>query len=190
MNTSSPWCPFSAPEARRPSGKGRSALSPCARWPGRPGIFGPSVARERTERPVSPAPKRSVRSCRGALGAADRGPNPLYEAKRDPRRVYLLGIVCVPWQDLATDATLGDPSALELMTATDLSAKGRWDWFTPHCKSKVDGACDTWELAISRNVPAPASASTSSMALASTRFSLTRPAALSTSRRSGTSTTR
>lgn len=53
--------------------------------------------------------------------------NPLLE-QRSPGAVFLAGIVGVPWQDLATEATLSSPTELSYLTAAELSAKGRWAW--------------------------------------------------------------
>src|SRR5690606_13665243 len=49
-------------------------------------------------------------------------PNPLFSPReasepRDPSHVFLAGIVGVPWQDIATEASLDDPERLEYMTA-------------------------------------------------------------------------
>jgi len=57
--------------------------------------------------------------------------NPLYDsagtdkAARDPSLVFLAGIVGVPWQDIADDASLNGPG-LEYLTAKQLTEKGRW----------------------------------------------------------------
>jgi hypothetical protein len=57
--------------------------------------------------------------------------NPLYDttgtdkAQRDPSLVFLAGIVGVPWQDVADDASLTG-AGLNYLTADELSAKGRW----------------------------------------------------------------
>jgi len=83
-----------------------------------------------------------------------RVPNPLFADGRDPRLVFLTGIVGVPWQDLATPATLTDPDNLELMTSSELSAQGRWSWLLPECQEEVPAAelpnprpiCKTWKL--------------------------------------------
>lgn len=58
--------------------------------------------------------------------------NPLFAVRdaqnpRDPSLVFFAGIVGVPWQDIATEASLGDPELLEYMTATELTDNGRWD---------------------------------------------------------------
>jgi hypothetical protein len=55
--------------------------------------------------------------------------NPLL-ASRHPGLVFLLGIVGVPWQDLATDATLEASGSLEYLSADELRQKGRWSWIT------------------------------------------------------------
>ena len=54
--------------------------------------------------------------------------NPLFENlsgmpafERDSAQVFLAGILGVPWQDIATPATLKDPARLEYLTAADLS---------------------------------------------------------------------
>jgi hypothetical protein len=57
--------------------------------------------------------------------------NPLFAAPagflaRDPSLIYLAGIVGVPWQDIADEQSLsGD--GLRYLTASELSARGRWD---------------------------------------------------------------
>ncbi|HET7538966.1 MAG TPA: hypothetical protein VFK05_03815 [Polyangiaceae bacterium] len=59
--------------------------------------------------------------------------NPLYDnagsdkAPRDPSLVFLAGIVGVPWQDIATPASLQDPKALTYMTAKELVENQRWN---------------------------------------------------------------
>lgn len=62
--------------------------------------------------------------------SGDQVRNPLYVpsplgAKRDRSLVFLAGIVGVPWQDLATDETRDDPTALEYLRAKDMDAD-RW----------------------------------------------------------------
>jgi hypothetical protein len=52
--------------------------------------------------------------------------NPLFAAGRAPDLVYLAGIVGVPWQDIATDASLNGPG-LEYLSAKELEDKKRWD---------------------------------------------------------------
>jgi len=57
--------------------------------------------------------------------------NPLYargdtdQPVRDPSLVFLLGIVGVPWQDIADDASLNG-TELKYLTAKELAEKGRW----------------------------------------------------------------
>ncbi|HEY3667116.1 MAG TPA: hypothetical protein VGL19_13995, partial [Polyangiaceae bacterium] len=57
--------------------------------------------------------------------------NPLFDAAgtnkapRDPSLVFLAGIVGVPWQDVADDASLTG-AGLNYLTASELEAKGRW----------------------------------------------------------------
>jgi hypothetical protein len=41
--------------------------------------------------------------------------------------VFLVGIVGVPWQDIATEETLDDPTALEYLSADEISWQGLWD---------------------------------------------------------------
>jgi hypothetical protein len=64
--------------------------------------------------------------------------NPLYDPgnsgkpPRDPSLVFLAGIIGVPWQDISTADSLGSPTALTYLTATELAApdangKTRWD---------------------------------------------------------------
>jgi hypothetical protein len=57
-------------------------------------------------------------------------PNPLYSssphhAPRESSLVFLAGIVGVPWQDIADDASLHGPG-LKYLTAAELVAKDRW----------------------------------------------------------------
>jgi hypothetical protein len=58
-------------------------------------------------------------------------PNPLFAGGRHPGLVFLTGIVGVPWQDLATSATLVEPGALEYLSAEEIAAQGRWSWLIP-----------------------------------------------------------
>jgi hypothetical protein len=57
--------------------------------------------------------------------------NPLFDgnlsdrAPRDPSLVFLAGIVGVPWQDIADEASLKGPG-LTYLTAKELTEKGRW----------------------------------------------------------------
>ncbi|MCC6214532.1 MAG: hypothetical protein IT376_06660 [Polyangiaceae bacterium] len=55
------------------------------------------------------------------LGASAGGGSP-----RDPGRVFFAGVVGVPWQDLADDASLAGPG-LTYLSASELEARGRWD---------------------------------------------------------------
>jgi len=58
--------------------------------------------------------------------------NPLFDGAvpgqnaRDPSFVFLAGIVGVPWQDIADDASLADAKRLTYLTAAELSKKNRW----------------------------------------------------------------
>jgi len=86
--------------------------------------------------------------------AGERVPNPLFAGGRDPRLVFLVGIVGVPWQDLATEATLGS-NDLALMDANEILAGGRWSWLVPSCLEPVSelelprpmSICKRWNLA-------------------------------------------
>jgi len=70
--------------------------------------------------------------------------NPLFDpagsdkAPRDPSLVFLAGIVGVPWQDIADDASLKDPTALTYLTAKQMVEKDRWPVLlgTPHPADK------------------------------------------------------
>jgi hypothetical protein len=59
-------------------------------------------------------------------------PNPIFTPgldgtpARDPSEVFLVGIVGVPWQDLASEETLSG-RALRYLTAEELKASRRWD---------------------------------------------------------------
>lgn len=93
--------------------------------------------------------------------AGERVPNPLFAGGRDPRLVFLTGIVGVPWQDLATPDTLPDPSGLKLMTTAELAAMGRWGWLVPDCVEQVPlselerpmSICKRWSLSDSPDDP-------------------------------------
>jgi hypothetical protein len=54
-------------------------------------------------------------------------PNPLFASGRSPSLVTMVGIVGVPWQDLATDATRTVTAQLALMSFDEFTAGGRWD---------------------------------------------------------------
>lgn len=63
--------------------------------------------------------------------------NPLFDVRdasspRDQSLVFLAGIVGVPWQDIANDASLADATRLEYLSAPELSATGRWDLILGH----------------------------------------------------------
>jgi hypothetical protein len=57
--------------------------------------------------------------------------NPLYDSSgstsgpRDPSLIFLTGIVGVPWQDIADDASVTG-TGLNYLTASELVSKGRW----------------------------------------------------------------
>jgi hypothetical protein len=53
--------------------------------------------------------------------------NPLFVGSRTPSQVFLVGILGVPWQDVATDDSLKSPTDLHLRSARELRDNGRWD---------------------------------------------------------------
>jgi hypothetical protein len=60
--------------------------------------------------------------------------NPLYvdltganQPARHPSQVFLAGIIGIPWQDIATEDTLGSPNGLEYLTVREINTLGRWD---------------------------------------------------------------
>jgi hypothetical protein len=68
---------------------------------------------------------------------ASLAPNPLFmdlsgEGKptRGSELVVFMSIAGIPWQDLATEASLGDPSSLAYLSAPELTAQGRWSWIS------------------------------------------------------------
>lgn len=72
----------------------------------------------------------------------DEVKNPLFhdasgKVTRDPNWVYMLSIVGVPWQDLATPESLEDPNSLEYLGAEELEAKD---------VSTAQGLANRWEL--------------------------------------------
>lgn len=79
--------------------------------------------------------------CEG--GSCPKVENPLFPEVGGKRRsasmVFMLGIVGVPWQDLATSGTLTHPTALTYMTPAELAAAGRWDVILgdPHASPPV-----------------------------------------------------
>jgi hypothetical protein len=59
---------------------------------------------------------------------AEEVPNPLFASGlRGPESVALMGIVGVPWQDVARESSLGDDATLSYMNATELQQNSRWD---------------------------------------------------------------
>jgi hypothetical protein len=60
-------------------------------------------------------------------GNCVRVANPLFSGGRSPSLVSLVGIVGVPWQDIATEQTLNPQGVLELMDYASMSSSGRWD---------------------------------------------------------------
>jgi hypothetical protein len=60
-----------------------------------------------------------------------KAPNPLFQApsgmtRRDPSRIFLLGMVGVPWQDLADSQSLSDPRRLKYLSFNELEAAHRF----------------------------------------------------------------
>jgi hypothetical protein len=58
--------------------------------------------------------------------------NPLFAPKgdkpaRDRNLVFLAGLVGVPWQDIADEASLQSPDTLRYLTAEQIQAQGRWE---------------------------------------------------------------
>jgi len=96
----------------------------------------------------------------GPVECDSRVPNPLFfsspigaASMRAPGLIYFATIVGVPWQDIATDDSLSGPG-LEYLTASELSARQRWDWLTPQCLAWVTDPlprpvtlCERWDLA-------------------------------------------
>jgi hypothetical protein len=80
---------------------------------------------EPTERYIQGLTSAEVRNRAGELK-----PNPLFrrpgKPDRDLKRVFLAGIVGVPWQDIATDASRSG-TGLRYLTAAELRDKQRWD---------------------------------------------------------------
>jgi hypothetical protein len=71
--------------------------------------------------------KRGLSSSTVPNRAGKGVPNPLFAGGRSPSLVTFVGIVGVPWQDLATSPTLDAGSAnLDLMSYDELTAAGRW----------------------------------------------------------------
>ncbi|MCC6214533.1 MAG: hypothetical protein IT376_06665 [Polyangiaceae bacterium] len=87
---------------------------------------------ERARRAALCLPFDEASDCSARVGEAV--PNPLFSdltghgaaRPRDPANVYMAGIVGVPWQDIATEASLSGPG-LTYLTARQLHAMDRWD---------------------------------------------------------------
>jgi hypothetical protein len=75
-------------------------------------------------------PDLSEAECEGALADNPLFTNPSGGPARGSELVLFLGIVGVPWQDLATGATLDDPGALAYLDSSELASQGRWEWIT------------------------------------------------------------
>ncbi len=85
-------------------------------------------------------------------------PDECETGSRDPALIYFAGVVGVPWQDIATDDTLHDPTRLEYLTADKITERDRWKWLVPECARTVSdqpwrpendlprsiGICDQW----------------------------------------------
>ena len=72
----------------------------------------------KTTLPLQSTPGKSVKNPLFDGGASGRAP-------RDPSLVFLAGIVGVPWQDIADDASLTG-AGLTYLTAKELTERGRW----------------------------------------------------------------
>jgi len=75
---------------------------------------------EGLKRATLPLPSDPSKVVVNPLFASESGKRP-----RDPSQVFLAGIVGVPWQDLATSASLSSDS-LEYLSARELAEKDRW----------------------------------------------------------------
>jgi hypothetical protein len=84
-----------------------------------------------TERYVNALTSHELQAYDGSMH-----PNPLFDwneyypqlvPRLDSSRIFLAGIVGVPWQDIATDETVNDPNALDFMTAAEINQRGFWD---------------------------------------------------------------
>lgn len=80
--------------------------------------------------------------------------NPLFAAGRDPKRVFFGAIVGVPWQLLATEASIGDGGELQFLSAQELTETARWSTLVgaradPHLRPAI---------APRAGLPSPASA--------------------------------
>jgi hypothetical protein len=76
----------------------------------------------------SSAPDLTTTGC----DAADLHPNPLFRMGRSPLRVFLAGIIGVPWQAISTDKDpsgrlIGSPDILRLKTYAELTQTGVWE---------------------------------------------------------------
>jgi len=75
-----------------------------------------------TQRYVDALRQRQIRNRAGEL--VD---NPIFAGGRSKDEVFLVGVVGVPWQDVATEATLKDPRQLRIKSAKELRQTGGWD---------------------------------------------------------------
>jgi len=70
--------------------------------------------------------------------------NPIFQGNgeeappRDPRLVFLAGIVGVPWQDIATPESLEAPRSLRYLTADELTLQSRWEVILGDPYSAID----------------------------------------------------
>jgi hypothetical protein len=53
--------------------------------------------------------------------------NPIFAGGRGRDEVFLVGVVGVPWQDLATESTLRDPRQMRIKSPKELVQTGVWD---------------------------------------------------------------
>ncbi len=85
-----------------------------------------------TQRYVDGLSSPTVTAIDPTQGKAVTAVNPLYDvtgttlSPRDPSLIFLAGIVGVPWQDLADDATRADPTKLNYLTADQMVSTNRW----------------------------------------------------------------
>jgi hypothetical protein len=71
-------------------------------------------------------PKRDGTMARNPL-FAESSVYPTLVPRMDSSLVFLAGIVGVPWQDIVTDESLGDPKKIEYLTAAEIASRGIWD---------------------------------------------------------------
>lgn len=69
----------------------------------------------------------------GPVACDARVGNPLFVSNRHPSLIILAGVVGVPWQDIATQASIDHPAVLEYRLPHQLD----WDWLIPACQQLV-----------------------------------------------------